>query len=292
MSKLLECYIHSLIDSIDKPIAKKYNLVIDGGGFNGAFIGGCLYYLYELEKLKLITINKISGCSVGALLGYMYLTNSLEYLPIYYERILSNYRKYGNLKVIKNIIIEHVKKTEYRLINKKLFITYYNINTRKQHVVSEFNSETKIIKCLIKSCFVPFLIDGTLGYKDKKKLYCDGFSPYIFNYNRKNTIFLSLITYKFLKHSFYTNQDVDIWNKLFDGIKDIHLFFSNTMASTKYCSLINQWSTRSFIKFTLREILIKLFLIVLKNSNFSKSQYCFNDFYKLFLKNIHSYKIS
>jgi hypothetical protein len=292
MSNLLECYIDSLIHTIEKPIAKKYNLVIDGGGFNGAFVGGCLYYLYELEKLKLITINKISGCSVGALLGYMYLTNSLEYLPIYYERLLSNYRNYGNLKVLKKIIIEHVKKTDYRLINKKLFITYYNINTRKQHVVSEYNSETKIIKCLIKSTFVPFLINGSLGYKEKKNLYCDGFSPFIFNFNRKNTIFISLITFKFLKHSFYTYDDVTIWEKLLDGIKDIHLFFSNGMASTKYCSLINQWSYCNFIKFTFREIFIKVGIKVLQSMNSTNIQYWFKDFYKLFLKNIHSYKIS
>ena len=61
MSNLLECYIHSLINNINKPINKEnkeYNLIIDGGAFNCAFSGGCLYYINELEKLNYINLNR------------------------------------------------------------------------------------------------------------------------------------------------------------------------------------------------------------------------------------------
>lgn len=303
MFNLLESYIHSLIDSINKPIAKEYNLVVDGGAFNCAFSGGCLYYINELEKLKLIKINKISGCSIGALLGYMYLTNTLHLLPIYYTCLLNYGRKNINFNIIKKLIKNHVKNTDYKLVNKKLFITFNNINTLQHVVVSEYNSEKTIIKCLIKSCFIPYLIDGRIGFKDKKQLYCDGFTPYIFKNDRHNTIFISLITFKLFKHSFYTYEDIYIWDKLFYGIKDMHLFFITNMKQTEYCSLINKWNYTMFIEFSIREIINKLTVtLLLKKIELNKSRFFLylknNIYYKefisiinIFINNIISYKI-
>ena len=308
MSNLLDCYIHSLIHNINKPINKEnkeYNLVIDGGAFNCAFSGGCLYYINELEKLNYIKVNKISGCSIGAILGYMYLTNTLNLLPIYYNCLLDYGRKNINFNIIKNLIKNHVKNTNYKVINKKLFITFNNITTLKHHVVSEYTSEKEVIKCLIKSCFIPYMIDGKIGFKDKKQLYCDGFCPYIFKNDRHNTIFISLITFKLFKHSFYTYEDKYIWDKLFCGIKDVHLFFTTNMKQTKYCSLINKWNYNMFISFTLRELFNKLILaLVLNNLAFNTNVlnillYVKNNIYfkeiisifKLFLNNIISYKI-
>jgi hypothetical protein len=308
MSNLLECYIHSLINNINKPINKEnahYNLVIDGGAFNCAFSGGCLYYIKELEKLNYIRVNKVSGCSIGAILGYMYLTNTLNLLPVYYDCLLAYGRKNINFNIIKKLIKNHVKKTDYRVINKKLFITFNNITTLKHHVVSEYTSEKHLIKCLIKTCFIPYMIDGKIGYKDKKYLYCDGFSPYIFKNDGHNTIFISLITMKLFKHSFYTCKDKYIWDKLFCGIKDVHLFFTANMKKTKYCSLVNKWNYNMFIGFTLRELFNKLILgLVLNNlacnTNvlnillYLKNNIYFKEFiglFKLFLNNIISYKI-
>jgi len=303
MFNLLESYIHSLINSINKPIAKEYNLVVDGGAFNCAFSGGCLYYINELEKLKLIKINKISGCSIGALLGYMYLTNTLHLLPIYYNCLLDYGRKNINFNIIKKLIKNHVKNTDYKLVNKKLFITFNNINTLQHVVVSEYNSEKKIIKCLIKSCFIPYLIDGRIGFKDKEQLYCDGFAPYIFKNDRHNTIFISLITFKLFKHSFYTYKDIYIWDKLFYGIKDMHLFFITNMKQTKYCSLINKWNYTMFIEYSIREIINKLTVaLLLKKIELNNSRlfiYLKNNIYykefisiiQIFLNNIISYKI-
>jgi len=312
MSNLLESYIHSLINSINKPIPKEYNLVVDGGAFNCAFSGGCLYYINELEKLNYIRINKISGCSIGALLGYMYLTNTLHLLPLYYSCLLNYGRKNINFNIIKKLIKYHVKKTDYRIVNKKLFITFNNISKVKHVVVSEYHSENKLIKCLIKSCFLPYLIDGTIGFKDKNQFYCDGFTPYIFKKDGHNTIFISLITFKLYKYCFYTYEDLYIWDKLFYGIKDMHLFFTTNMKQTQYCSLINKWNYSNFIEFTFRELVNTItvglllqkilldkyiksnkcnkynILLYIKNNIYFKE--CMNIF-KLFLNNVISYKV-
>lgn len=308
MSNLLECYIHSLINNINKPINKEnkeYNLIIDGGAFNCAFSGGCLYYINELEKLNYIRVNKISGCSIGAILGYMYLTDTLQLLPMYYSCLLEYGRKNINFNIIKKLIKNHVKRTDYRVINKRLFITFNNINTLKHHVVSEYKSEKQVIKCLIKTCFIPYMIDGQIGYKDKKHLYCDGFTPHIFKNDGHHSIFISLITLKLFKHSFYTSEDKYIWDKLFYGIKDAHLFFTANMKKTKYCSLVNKWNYNMFIGITLRELCNKIILgLILNNLAFNKNilnifSYLKNNIYcreiiyifKLFLNNVISYKI-
>ena len=71
-------YINKLTENlkIDKPI--KLNIVLDGGSFNGGYLYGSLLYLKHLEKNNKIIINKISGCSVGALMSVLYILDKLE----------------------------------------------------------------------------------------------------------------------------------------------------------------------------------------------------------------------
>ena len=62
--------IQDLVNNIDihnKPT--KIDLVLDSGGFKGSYLLGALYYLKYLEKEKYIIIDKISGSSIGAILG-------------------------------------------------------------------------------------------------------------------------------------------------------------------------------------------------------------------------------
>lgn len=262
MCEILNCYINSMIDNIDKStIPKNINLIIDGGAFNCAFSAGCLNYIKQLERMNLTKVDKISGCSVGAILGYMYLTDTLEYLPVYYDHMIKMSRKNLNLKTVHNIIKLHVRSSDYKKVNNKLFITYNNTKTLKHKIISKYNSENEVIESLIKTSYLPFFIDGKLEYKNK---YCDGLSPFIFNKTDNNTIFISLIKIPFLKHSIYTNNDRDIWPKFFDGVEDINLFFKNDMNKTKYCSLLDKWNIQDFILFRIREVLSIVIVIVLK----------------------------
>ncbi len=68
-------YIHALFEIVDKKdIPNEIDLVLDGGAFNGAYLLGALYYLKEMEKKQLLSINRISGCSVGACGAILYLS--------------------------------------------------------------------------------------------------------------------------------------------------------------------------------------------------------------------------
>ena len=65
------------------------DIVLEGGGFNGSFELGALYFLKELEAQKYTSVDRISGASIGSLLGLCYLTNNLDFL---YRTVSKNAR--------------------------------------------------------------------------------------------------------------------------------------------------------------------------------------------------------
>lgn len=263
---LLDNYINSMIENINtKHFPDKINLVLDGGAFNCAYTTGCLYYIKQLEKLNITKVNYISGCSIGAVLGYMYLTDNLKYTPQYYKYLLNKSRSDIILKSFPYIINDLVKDCDLKKVNHRLFISYYNIETLTHTVVSKYNTREELIDALIRSSYIPFIIDGKLKYKDK---YCDGLLPHIFNKSDTKTIFISLINIWNLKHSIYTKNDKDIWDKLFKGLDDINLFFSlPDKNSSIYCSYIDKWNIFDFIIFRFRELISLIFVICLKYNN-------------------------
>ena len=81
----MNTYIKSLIENIppEQVVSNtgnvtKIDLVLDGGAFNGMFMIGSLFYIKELEDQNKIIIDRISGCSIGAFLGAMYLLNRMD----------------------------------------------------------------------------------------------------------------------------------------------------------------------------------------------------------------------
>jgi len=261
----LQNYIHSMIENINiQTIPTKINLILDGGGFNGAYTTGCLYYFKELETLNITTINYISGTSVGAILGYMYLTDNLHYAPIFYIRLLNQIRNNIKLNIVLDIINNIVKESDLNKINNRLFITYYDISNLKHNVISHFNTREELVDSLIKSSYIPFFMDGKLKYKQN---YCDGLLPYLFNKNDIPSVYISLINIYDIKEIIYTKNDKDIWIKLFKGLHDINNFVSFPKKKQSiYCSYLEQWSILDFIMFRVREIITLLFIIFLKYS--------------------------
>jgi predicted acylesterase/phospholipase RssA len=75
----LNVFIKSLIENIpNNHIPKNIDLVLDGGAFNGIYMLGSLFYIKELERREKINIKRISGCSIGAVLGLLFLLNKME----------------------------------------------------------------------------------------------------------------------------------------------------------------------------------------------------------------------
>ena len=135
---MFQPYIENLLKNIpktDKPI--DIDLVLDGGLFNGSYLIGSLYFLKELENKNYIKIKRISGCSVGAAIGLLYLLDSLDFSHIMNKiatnQLKSNY-KIPEIKNFKEHYLNYKKMTQEEIknilpkVNNILYISYYRRN--------------------------------------------------------------------------------------------------------------------------------------------------------------------
>jgi len=262
----LNTYIEALIDNLDKEkLPKNIDLIIDGGAFNGAFACGAAIYLKNLEKLKLLKIDRISGCSIGAILAVIYLTDTFAINIPMFEEILTSFRETIFLDKLSKIIHEVVNISVSNLdnLNDKLFITYYDVTTMKQVIVSKYKSKEELIEILIRSSYIPFITDGKLQYQNK---FCDGCCPYMFHKTNNKVLFIFLMTKKKIKHMFCTNNETNLWSRLLNGVVDINNFFSGS--DSDLCSYMNNWTILDFSIIRIREMLIVILIFIIKSAVF------------------------
>jgi len=75
----LNTYINSLIENINENnLPGEIDLVLDSGAFNGVYMMGALFYIKEIERREKIKINRISGASIGSVLGLLFLLDKLD----------------------------------------------------------------------------------------------------------------------------------------------------------------------------------------------------------------------
>jgi len=260
----LKSYLRALVDNLDKTnIPKKMNLVLDSGAFNGGYMGGMLFYIKELERLKITSVDKISGCSIGAISALLYFTDNIDYSVSIFEQVITSLRETLCLsKIIPAIhnIADHV---DISKLDNKLFITYYDTTTMKQIVVSTYHNKGVLIDTVIKSCFIPYLMDGNKTYNDK---YCDGCTPYIFKKETIPTLFISLHGIKNIKNILYTKNEANIWSRLLYGVVDINGFFANK--DSVFCSYVDKWSMTDFHIFHIRELIYFLLIMAIHYSTY------------------------
>ena len=257
-------YINTLIENLNADcIPEEIDLVLDGGAFNGGYQLGILIYLNQLEKNKHINICKISGCSVGAIFGVLYIANRLDKGVEYYEKLLNHYSCNSNLTELSNVIKEFVNNyvDDVTIFNDKLYITYYDLENVQQKIVSTYKNKEELIEAMIKSSYLPYIIDGNLQYKE----CCDGFLPYIFPENKREILYICLHPFQKIKNMLCVKNENNVWPRVLTGIVDINNFLSNL--KSEFCSYRNKWSLRETYFFRIKEfivLLIILFINVLK----------------------------
>jgi predicted acylesterase/phospholipase RssA len=79
------------------------DLILDGGLFNGSYLVGALYFLKEMEKRNYIKINRVSSCSIGSIIGFLYFIDDLDIIQIFYNIILNHLKKNHNFNIITNL---------------------------------------------------------------------------------------------------------------------------------------------------------------------------------------------
>ena len=90
-------YVIKLIENLPDDIKNTkeplvIDLVLDGGIFNGSYLVGALYFLKEMEKRKYIKIDRISGCSIGSVVAFLYFIDGLDLMPELYNIINKEFR--------------------------------------------------------------------------------------------------------------------------------------------------------------------------------------------------------
>lgn len=244
---MINDYVTKLIDNLPDSITQSgtpiiIDLVLDGGAFNGSYLVGALLFLKEMEKRKYVQIRRISGCSIGSFAAFLYFINDLEMVNTICEIAMTDFKEKRSLPFVKNLKTHVFSKTPSDIcskINNKLFVSYYNLDKNAKVIKSVYKSPEHLINTLIKSCFIPYLIDGNLMYENK---YIDGINPYIFKEEEGVKILhLDLFGMDKLTNMFNIKNEKTPTHRVLSGLLDIHNFFIK-QCSTPMCSYVNEWS--------------------------------------------------
>jgi len=272
-------YITKLISNLPDNVTnvtepKNIDLVLDGGIFNGSYLVGALYFLKEMEKHKYIKIDRISGCSVGSIVGFLYYIDGLDLMSKLYEIVHRDFRKTYKLNLVKELkkhLQDHIPNDICEKINNKFFICYTNIKKGTKVVKSVYTDIDDIINTIIKSCFIPYLIDGNILHENK---YMDGINPFIFNKEpNKKILYLDLFGYDKIGNLLNVKNEKNNFHRILSGLLDVHCFFIKE-SNTQMCSYVNDWNfsniSFNYLKSVVERILIYFtYILIFVNNNLS-----------------------
>jgi len=235
----------------------KMDLVLDGGIFNGSYLVGSLYFLKEMERRKYIKIERISGCSIGSVAAFLYFIDSLDSMTSLYAIIHQDFKEKYKLNAIfdlKQYLGDKIPHDICSKVNNRLFITYNNIKKRTKPVKCKYATVDEIINTIIKSCFIPYLVDGNILYEDK---YIDGINPYIFKKKTdRKILYLDLFGYDKIGNLLNVKNEKTNYHRILSGLLDIHSFYIK-QSNTQMCSYVNDWSISAILFNYLKKIIEK-----------------------------------
>ena len=268
--KMINEYVKKLIDNLPDNIQNTkqpivLDLVLDGGAFNGSYMVGALYFLKEMENRKYIKIRRISGCSIGSFIAFMYFINQLDMIETFCEMGMKEYKENHTLSIVRNIkshIISIIPDDICSKINNKLYISYYNIKNQHKVVKSVYKSVDHLLNIIIKSCFIPYIIDGNMMYKNK---YIDGLTPYMFKVEQGvNILHLDLLGIDKIGNIFNIKNEKTPTHRVLSGLLDIHNFYIK-QCNTQMCSYVNDWSIMNKLIYNCKIVLEKIIIIIIYN---------------------------
>ena len=259
----IAAFINSMIDNIDdKQIPKEIDLILDGGAFNGIYMLGGLFYLKEMERRGKIIIKRISGCSIGALMGLCFLTDKLDIAFDICNRCYKIVRKKRKIKYIINekLLRDNMDDTDLIKLQNNLYITYFDAFKGKQILKKNYKNNEDVINCILKTAHIPYLSNGSMTYKDG---CIDGAFPYMFKkrYKNRKIIFLNLQSFDKITKMLFIKNEKNIYPRIFEGLLDMHKFIE-TCQPNNMCSYVDDWGMKEIILFRLREIIYTMIIYI------------------------------
>lgn len=259
---MIDEYVNKLIENLPESSRKlqKIDLILDGGLFNGSYLVGALYFLKEMERRQYIQIDRISGCSIGSIVAFLYYIDGLDLMSKLYEMVNNEFKANFNLKIIKNLktlLNEKIPDDICSRVNGKLFICYNDIKRKKKVVKSTYKNVDEIIDTIIKSCYVPLLIDNNILYKKK---YIDGINAFIFNKeSNKKILHMELFSYDKIFNTINIKNEKTNFHRILSGLLDIHCFFIKN-SNTTMCSYVDEWNITNKC-FNYFKLLFEIFVV-------------------------------
>lgn len=255
--KIKKEFIKSLIDDIDDQTfnnaiedKREINVILEGGGFNGAYEVGVMLFLRELTRKYNVKIGKISGVSVGSIIAILFLLDKLDLYEKYYKDVRKKWHKNliidkGN-KLIKKIIYNIDDETFESIKNNKLYISYFDLTKREHITKSVFEDRKALLDSVIKSIHMPLFKCQDLTYIDENNThYIDGLYPYLFEKyeisGNSKTLYVSINKPHLFKNSFNTKNEDTCFSRIIYGILNCYDLFKYNKQSD-FCSFIDKWS--------------------------------------------------
>lgn len=269
---MIDDYVNKLIENLpdDSKSLQKLDLILDGGLFNGSYLVGALYFIREMEKRNYVKIERISGCSIGSIVGFLYIIDSLDLMPKLYDIVKDEFKNNLTLNIIKTLkfhLQDRIPNDICSKVNGRLFICFNNVKNNKKIVKSQYKNVNEIFDTIIKSCYVPFLIDNNVTYKNK---YVDGINAHIFKIEpNKKILHLELLNYDKFIYALNIKNEKSNFHRILSGLLDIHSFYIKK-SNTSMCSFVNDWNIINKSYYNLRLLLERIFINIIILINFMK----------------------
>ncbi len=274
----------------DHPVTLE--LVLDGGVFNGSYMIGGLMFLKAMEARGYIRVRRISGSSVGSIVGCLYLLDCLDAFGAWYEDARRHFAEHHNFALLKDMP-QFLRKALHpssslprqsaddtqeecdaerasreqeavRKVNGALVVTYYDGECKVTQ--SQYASLEELADALIRSAFLPWMIDGRDCYQGR---YRDGINPWMVEVDKEDEVSATTTTTtqtttegcKVLYMDLHgLDKFMHMWNiknertnlhRILSGMLDVHAFFIKE-TPTSMCSFVSQWGVlerlRWFVK--------------------------------------------
>lgn len=246
MTEIFQDYIRAVAKNVACPLVEPIDLVIGGGAFNGAYGLGAVLVIKELEIQKKVRVERISGCSIGGLLALAYLCDICSEVEKMFSSMRDCLKKDGCMHSLREMITNIVEQTfiddETTILNGRLFLTYTDLTTMSPIVTSEYKDKASLIEALMRTCFVPLLIDGKVSLEDR---YVDGFVPHIFKDGARDSLYVNLIDYETLFKVIVTRSEANSHYRIMQGAADASHFFVE--GNSRMCCWVSKWGITQYI---------------------------------------------
>ena len=247
---VLSDYIKAVTKNIRLNDDLQIDLVISGGAFNGAMALGSIMLIKQLEIEGKIKVDKLSGCSVGAPMIITYLANAFDKYGPVFQNLKTCLKSNGNISCLRDNIHnfvynifdsdEAMKKT----LDNKCFINYNDIVNCKYCTISNFESRDHLISCVLRSMYIPLLIDGNSKVEDK---YIDGIVPYIFKDSKNDILYVELMKDNTdIVKCMVTQKEKNEHYRVLQGVTDAAKFFSEN--NSERLSWYKDWSISKIMR--------------------------------------------